>query len=749
MADKEKKELDYTVKAEKTIEEQVAKDLDKTEGKLSGFKKAVENKLTDIGMSVGGHVTKATSTIQKMNDLTEKIQGKAAKPFRFMADEVAKAGKALEKGYKAGTMPIDLDMSDTVKKDSEPVNPEAGSAAGGEADKKSGEKSDKSAGKGKDAEKKESELAKKLKSMATSQLKDAGMAVLMLGSEFETSFTKAAAFMDLPAESVSGIQERLLDLSDSSGIAASELSDSITAALQAGIDLGDSGEDAMKILEGSAMLAKAGYGDVGSVMSTTAQVLKDYNLSADETDKVQKMMFQSQKLGVATLDEMGGILQKVTPTAAAMNVSFDQVGAALATMSEQGLPATEAAEQLNAMLSEMGTQGSAAQQALAQATEGTEYAGMSFEQLMEAGLPISDVLNMMGEAAEENGTSLDSLFTSTEAGTAALALSGEQTDAFKENLSAMSTEADVVGEAFETVSSTSGEQFNGILNKLQTAGIELFDKCKPIIDLLLPILADLLDELLPPLLDMADMLIPVIVELLDVLLPPIMELVKVLLPPLVEIFDAFMPVISSVIGVVSELLSVALKPLIKVFETILSVVTGVMKGVFSVISGTFNAIKKVISGVIDFFKGLIDFLKTPINWIIDGINVFLKGINGIKIPDWVPLVGGRGFNVPLIPRLKKGMSFVPGDFFPAYLDYGERVLTREENLLFTSLGGLDGLAAQQCIDYSAMSRAWAEGLRAAGFVPGGGNLHATIAIDGREAAIVLTPYVSREMGFER
>ena len=67
-------------------------------------------------------------------------------------------------------------------------------------------------------------------------------------------------------------------------------------------------------------------------------------------------------------------------------------------------------------------------------------------------------------------------------------------------------------------------------------------------------------------------------------------------------------------------------------------------------------------------------------------------MNKIKIPDWVPFgLGGKGFNIELIPRLKSGMDFVPSDYFPAYLDYGERVLTQQENQIYTALGGLEGM----------------------------------------------------------
>lgn len=215
-----------------------------------------------------------------------------------------------------------------------------------------------------------------------------------------------------------------------------------------------------------------------------------------------------------------------------------------------------------------------------------------------------------------------------------------------------------------------------------------------------------------------------------------------------------------------------IEPLKNGFSTLLAVVNEVVGGIASYIKEQFGRIKDIFQNIIDFVKnvftgnwkgvwenvknifkniwdGIKGAVKLPINFIVDALNGFIKGLNKIKVPDWVPLVGGKGVNIPLIPRLKKGMDFVPGDYFPAYLDYGERVLTREENALFTAVGGLDGMATGfSAPDYGAMAAAWAKGLRDAGFVPGSGMLRATINFDGREAAIVLTPYVSQEMGFE-
>lgn len=85
----------------------------------------------------------------------------------------------------------------------------------------------------------------------------------------------------------------------------------------------------------------------------------------------------------------------------------------------------------------------------------------------------------------------------------------------------------------------------------------------------------------------------------------------------------------------------------------------VFLGLTSFISGVFSHNwKRAWLGVRQIFEsitsGLANIFKAPLNFMIDGINKFLSGISKIKIPDWVPGVGGKGFSIPKIPRLAKG-----------------------------------------------------------------------------------------------
>ena len=120
-----------------------------------------------------------------------------------------------------------------------------------------------------------------------------------------------------------------------------------------------------------------------------------------------------------------------------------------------------------------------------------------------------------------------------------------------------------------------------------------------------------------------------------------------------------------------------------------------------------------------------------------------------KVPDWVPVVGGKGFNIPKIPRLKVGMDYVPSDRFPALLDEGEWVLTKEEANLLRSVGGLesltDAVTGQKSVEYLSAAG------RSAVMRAGGREktvVEVPVYIDGREVARASADYMGEQMDWE-
>ena len=73
-------------------------------------------------------------------------------------------------------------------------------------------------------------------------------------------------------------------------------------------------------------------------------------------------------------------------------------------------------------------------------------------------------------------------------------------------------------------------------------------------------------------------------------------------------------------------------------------------------------------------------IKTPFNLIISGINAVTSAINSIsvKVPDWVPIIGGKefGFDIPEIPKFAEGG--VVGQTGIALVHEGEVILPAEK-----------------------------------------------------------------------
>lgn len=294
------------------------------------------------------------------------------------------------------------------------------------------------------------------------------------GMDFETTMAKASTLFAGTADEFAALQSEIMGLSSTYGVAASEFAEAAYSAESASVPMGNLGS----MLEGSAKLAVSGFTDIDTALSATAKTMNAYGMMSDDVaatqenmEKVQRVLIQTQNKGITTVGELGASLAQVTPTAASFSVSFEQVGAALAGMTAQGTPTAQATTQLNSLIAELGKNGTIAANNLTKAAEGTEYAGMSFTEMMDAGLTLNDVLDMMKGLADENGLAMVDMFSSIEAGKAAMSINSSD---FVENLAAMSTEADVVGEAFGTMSDTTQFKLDQFKTSLQNIGIEAF-----------------------------------------------------------------------------------------------------------------------------------------------------------------------------------------------------------------------------------------------------------------------------------
>jgi len=298
-----------------------------------------------------------------------------------------------------------------------------------------------------------------------------GREALHAGMSFEASMAKVSTLFTGTDEEFGQLSNTILELSSATGLAADELAEAAYSALSASVPA----EDLGTILDKSAKLAAAGFTDVDTALSATAKTMNAYGVTGEEAiDKVQKVLIQTQNLGITTVGELGASLAQVTPTAAAFGVSFEQVGASLAVMTAQGTPTAQATTQLNSLIAELGKSGTTAAKNLAKAAEGSKYAGMSFLEMMDAGATLDEVLGMMQASADESGVSMVDMFSSIEAGKAAMSIFTQEGEVFRNDLRQMGTDADVVGDAYAKVSDTLEFKSQQIKTSLSNIATSLF-----------------------------------------------------------------------------------------------------------------------------------------------------------------------------------------------------------------------------------------------------------------------------------
>lgn len=149
------------------------------------------------------------------------------------------------------------------------------------------------------------------------------------------------------------------------------------------------------------------------------------------------------------------------------------------------------------------------------------------------------------------------------------------------------------------------------------------------------------------------------------------EVVSTIATAIMAVIQFLMPTIQSIIGVALETIKgvvsgalTAIKGLVDVFAGIFTGDwTRVWEGVKSIFSGVWNSLKSIASGVL--------------NGIIGLVNGVISGLNKLKIPDWVPGIGGKNINIPLIPRFATGTDSTPDTFIAG--EQGAELITNAKN----------------------------------------------------------------------
>ena len=489
-----------------------------------------------------------------------------------------------------------------------------------------------------DTEKKSSKLGETMGSVVTAGLKAAaaaaaaavsaiaamGAASIKVGAEFETSMAKTGTLFTGTDEEFKQLNDDILRISSSTGLAASGLAEAAYSAESAGV----AQEDLANMLEQSAHLAAAGFTDVETALSATAKTMNAYGENAGTVEEIQKVLIQTQNLGITTVDELGASLAQVTPTAAAFGVSFDQVGASLAVMTAAGTPTAQATTQLNALIAELAKNGTTASKNLMAAAEGTEYAGMSFNEMMNAGADLSDVLALMQAQADKSGVSMVDMFSSMEAGKAALSIFGEDGSTFKDDLAQMTTDMDVVTQGYNAMMDTFENKSNVLKTTAQNLGISIYQGMQE------------------PLKEWADVgiesvqalqqafseggfsgMVNELGEILGNIVAKVTEQAPLLVDSAVELLDSFINAIVAQLPTITQAATKIILTLVNgLLKMLPTIINGAAQIILSLATGIAQALPELIPTIVDVVMQIVNMLVENVPLLIDAALQLMQGL---------------------------------------------------------------------------------------------------------------------------
>lgn len=362
--------------------------------------------------------------------------------------------------------------------------------------------------------------------MLSAPLIGAAMAGLKLGSDLTNGMAKVSTLVDTNIVDMAKMREGIVDLSDKSGVAVTNLAEAQYQCISAGVEAGKS----IQFLEVATKTARAGFTDASTAINGLTTVINAYGLEAEEAMKISDQMMIAQNAGKTTINEMAASMGNVIPIAAALNVDTKELFASIATLTKNGIGTSEAITGLKAAFANIikpTAEATKAAAALSAQYEGFDFSAKALQQkglqgfLLDVkaalqqsapaytnmvdqmaamqeqmnGLPkgsdqykmlkkqikdMSTEMDIMAKASNSDIAGFATMFGSVEALNSMLVLTGKGAKDFDDILKQMSNSAGTTETAYQKMQTPAQEAVKA-MNELKNAGMELAAGLSPLL----------------------------------------------------------------------------------------------------------------------------------------------------------------------------------------------------------------------------------------------------------------------------
>lgn len=312
-------------------------------------------------------------------------------------------------------------------------------------------------------------LGDKLTRNVTLPIVAVGAAATKMALDFDSVFVQMQSLAGVAADEIDGMKKSVLDLAGQTGKAPRELAEALYFLRSSGLDA----SSAMDALEMSAKASAAGMGSTVDIADAVSSAMNAYAKSGLSAAEATDVLVATAKEGKAEPAELAKQMGRLLPLSSELGISFQDVGAALASLSLSGNDAAGASTLLSNIMSKL-----------------LKPSQQAMEIMDGVGISLGDIRSMITEKGllgtlETLRASLgDAGFTrfleDAQAVQGGLALTGENVEKNREIFDSLNDSVGATNKAFETWGESMGAKNAKAWGQFQAALIQLGDTLAPI-----------------------------------------------------------------------------------------------------------------------------------------------------------------------------------------------------------------------------------------------------------------------------